>query len=98
MSEKRENLVSTILEDSIKFVAEIVILTAATFIFVFVLFAPFFAPYFEGKYQERYGYGNQSVILRMFFVKIVLWVICIAGWSVIAYLSLVPPAGCGFQP
>lgn len=98
MTEKRENIVSRFIGDSIKFVAGIIALAAVTFVVVFLLAAPAFAPYFQGQYMGEFGCSENDsrVVKRMFWVKIALWLICIISWLVVLGYGCTPPDGCGF--
>jgi len=97
MNHKRENQVAVLLEDLIKFVIGIIALAAVTFVVLFLLFAPAFAPYFQGQYMGEFGCSENDVrvVKRMFFVKIALWLVCIASWLVLLGYGCTPPDGCG---
>jgi len=97
MIEKRENVIFGFIGDLIKFIAEIIILAAVTFVVIFALFAPAFAPYFRGRYMGEFGCGNDDkrVKSKMVMVNFVLWMICIFSWIVLLGYGLTPPDGCG---
>ncbi|MGA2245838.1 MAG: hypothetical protein ABSH48_12620 [Verrucomicrobiota bacterium] len=66
-------MVSNIVEDPIKFIAEIAILTIATFVVISLLGVPFVAPYFKGRLMGSHGWtqDDPQVQNRMIFVYVI---------------------------